>query len=175
MTVALCLGFAAISAYAGNCELSDLEADLAGDWVAAETFIQQPPSNLLQSIKTLSFSTNHLVSWTDTNTNSCRPQTGVFGVWIPGTNSQVRHLPSIVVAPTNYADPFQCGIALLTLNNVQVAYDSRFNQELYGKLLKALDGNGHPVLFIRRQMRRTANHTSDCIRQPADGSPKPSR
>jgi hypothetical protein len=73
----------------------------------------------------------------------------------------MRYLPSLVVAPTNSPDPFQCGIPLLTLSKVHVDYDSRFSQERFGRLLKALDGNGRPVLFIRKVRMNAANQVPE--------------
>jgi len=39
----------ALPTFGGSRELSALENEIVGDWLAAEIFIQQPPSNLWQS------------------------------------------------------------------------------------------------------------------------------
>ena len=42
---------------------TELEKEIQGDWLAAEYYVAQPPPELQQSIKSMSFQANNIVKW----------------------------------------------------------------------------------------------------------------
>jgi hypothetical protein len=126
----------------------ELETKLQGDWIAAEYYVAQPPSELQQSIKSISFLTNNIVEWKDVQDGKAHSAQGRYGIYSFSTNN--TQLPRLTVAPTNYPNALMSSHLLLTLSEVQLDFDSRFLQR-WGKLLKAVGPDGERLLFIRKE------------------------
>ena len=142
-----------------------LEKELCGDWLAAETYVAQPPPALRQSISFISFQTNNIVEWKYIQGGKAYSACGRYGIYSFSTDK--TKLPSLCIAPTNYPNAVVSSHLLLTLLEVELGSDSRFLQ-LRGKLLKAVGPEGKRVLFIRKETKISS--------QPAargDGIPPP--
>jgi len=130
----------------------ELEAQIQGEWIAAEYYLAQPPADLQQAIKSMSFRTNNIVEWECVRDGHAHRATGRYGLYSFPTKKKLSHkLPRLIVAPTSYADAIVSSHVLLTLTDVEMDFDSRFNVDHFGKLLKAKDPQGKRLLFIRKE------------------------
>jgi len=130
----------------------ELEAQIQGEWIAAEYYLAQPPADLQQAIKSMSFRTNNIVEWECVRDGHAHRATGRYGLYSFPTKKKLSHkLPRLIVAPTSYADAIVSSHVLLTLTDVEMDFDSRFNVNHFGKLLKAKDPQGKRLLFIRKE------------------------
>jgi hypothetical protein len=129
---------------------TELEKEIQGDWVAAEYYVAQPPPELQQSIKSMSFQANNIVKWTYVQDRKVHKAEGRYGIYsFPTDQKMPRQLPRLIVAPANYPDAVLSSHVLLTLSDVELDFDSRFLQR-WGKLIKARNSDGKRVLFIRK-------------------------
>ncbi|MFC1895087.1 hypothetical protein ACFL0Q_00270 [Thermodesulfobacteriota bacterium] len=127
-----------------------LEREILGDWLAAEYYVAQPPPELQQSIKSISFQTNNIVEWEYVQDGKAHTAKGRYGIYsFPTDQKKPRQLPSLTIAPTNYPTAVVTSHILLTLSDVELDFDSRFLQR-WGKLIKAKGPDGKRVLFIRK-------------------------
>ena len=146
-------------------QTNDLSGDIIGAWKAGEFFISQPPPELWQEIKDITFYTNGLVEWSVVRDGIMVESKGRYLIQ-PDRESK-RNLPRIFVAPTNYPDPRMSSIFLLLLREVEIDYDSRFPSELHGKSLKVTTDGQH-LIFLK--MNTSANKGVQAI---GDKSPQP--
>ena len=129
---------------------TELEKEIQGDWLAAEYYVAQPPPELQQSIKSMSFQANNIVKWEYVQDGKVYKAKGRYGIYsFPTDQKMPRELPSLIVAPANYPDAVLSSHVLLTLSDVELDFDSRFLQR-WGKLIKARNSDGKRVLFIRK-------------------------
>lgn len=129
---------------------TELEKEIQGDWLAAEYYVAQPPPELQQSIKSMSFQANNIVKWEYVQDGKVHKAKGRYGIYsFPKDQKMPRELPSLIVAPANYPDAVLSSHLLLTLSDVELDFDSRFLQR-WGKLIKARNSDGKRVLFIRK-------------------------
>jgi hypothetical protein len=132
----------------------ELEAQIQGEWLAAEYYLAQPPADLQQAIKSMSFRTNNIVEWEYVHDGQAHKATGRYGLYSFPANKKVsRQLPKLIVAPTNYSEAIVSSHVLLTLTDVEMDFDSRFHVDHFGKLLKAKDPQGKRLLFIRKEKK----------------------
>jgi hypothetical protein len=129
---------------------TELEREIRGDWLAAEYYVAQPPPELQQSIKSMSFQANNIVKWEYVQDGKVHKAKGRYGIYsFPKDQKMPRERPSLIVAPANYPDAVLSSHLLLTLSDVELDFDSRFLQR-WGKLIKARNSDGKRVLFIRK-------------------------
>ena len=129
---------------------TELEKEIQGDWLAAEYYVAQPPPELQQSIKSMSFQANNIVKWEYVQDGKVHKAKGRYGIYsFPTDQKMPRELPNLIVAPANYPDAVLSSHLLLTLSDVELDFDSRFLQR-WGKLIKARNSDGKRVLFIRK-------------------------
>jgi len=129
---------------------TELEKEIQGDWLAAEYYVAQPPPELQQSIKSMSFQANNIVKWEYVQDGRVHKAKGRYGIYsFPTDQKMPKGLPSLIVAPANYPDAVLSSHRLLTLSDVELDFDSRFLQR-WGKLIKARNSDGKRVLFIRK-------------------------
>ena len=127
-----------------------LEKEIQGDWLAAEYYMAQPPPELQQSIKSISFQASNIVKWEYVQDGKMHKATGRYGIYsLPKGQKMSRGLPSLIVAQTNYPDAVLSSNPLLILSEVELDFDSRFLQS-WGKLIKARNADGKRILFIRK-------------------------
>jgi len=133
---------------------TELEKEIQGDWLAAEHYVSQPPPELQQSIKSMSFQANNIVKWEYVQDGKAHKANGRYGIYFfPADQKKPRQLPRLIIAPANYADAAFSSHVLLTLSDVELDFDSRFVQS-WGKLIKARTSDGKRVLFIRSTQRK---------------------
>ncbi len=142
--ILLALGFATFSALA---QTNDIRKEIIGHWLAGQTMIQQPPSNLWQNVSEIAFATNGVATWIDLD-GVATEKSGRY-LLQPDRDSK-RGLPRLFVAPLNYPDPRMSSISLLVLTDVEIDFDSRFPVELHGSVLKCRRG-GQDLVFVRRK------------------------
>ena len=134
-------------------ELNELQAEIIGSWLAGETLMPQPPPDMLQDIKSITFETNGIVKWTIAINGEMAEKIGRY-VINPGDDS-LRHLPSIFVAPASYSNPSVSSICLLLMTDITIDLDSRFHAEEIGKTLKGSIGLSQDVkkhvIFVRKK------------------------
>jgi len=148
-------------------EPSGITSQLVGNWIAGETMMPQPPKEMWQNIKTISFQANGIVHWSYVKEGRLEKGIGRYKMWIPG--KKLLNQPSIVVAPTNYPNPLLCGRCLLSLEDVSIDIDSRFHPEKVGKVLKAKTKDGKRVVFVRiKKELPTAKSTISSECAPSD-------
>ena len=83
----------------------ELEAQIQGEWLAAEYYLAQPPADLQQAIKSMSFRTNNIVEWEYVRDGHAHRATGRYGLYsFPTKKKLTRQLPRLIVAPTSYPD-----------------------------------------------------------------------
>jgi hypothetical protein len=113
----------------------------------------QPPPDMQQDIKAITFQTNGIVNWSTVKDGHMQEMIGRY-VIAPNDQSP-RKPPSIFVAPTNYLNPQVSSICLLLLIDVTVDIDARFNPDKVGKALKGTLRLGHTtersVVFVRKK------------------------
>ena len=127
-----------------------LEKDIQGDWLAAEYYMAQPPPELQQPIKSISFQANNIVEWEYVQSGKMHKASGRYGIYSLQNGEEVSSgRLRLIVAPTNYADPMLSSHRLLVLSDFELDYDSRFIQS-WGKLIKASNTDGKRILFIRK-------------------------
>jgi hypothetical protein len=127
-----------------------LEKEIQGNWVAAEYYMAQPPPELQQSIKSMSFQANNIVEWQYIQDGKAHEAAGRYGIYsLPKDQKMPRRLPRLIVAPAEYPDAVSSSHPLLILSDVELDFDSRFIQE-WGKLIKARNADGKRLLFIRK-------------------------
>jgi hypothetical protein len=145
---------AALSAALKASELKrcvELEKKIQGDWLAAEYYVAQPPTELQQSIKTISFQADNIIEWEYVQDGKMHKAKGRYGIYsFPTDQEKLRKLPDLIVAPTNYANAVVSNNVILTLSGIELDFDSRFLQR-WGKLIKATEPDGKRLLFIRKQ------------------------
>jgi hypothetical protein len=132
----------------------ELEAQIQGEWIAAEYYVAQPPADLQQAIKGMSFRTNGIAEWEYVSDGQVHKTTGRYGLYSFPTEEKIsRQLPRLIVVPTSYSDALVSSHVLLTLTHVELDFDSRFHADHFGKLLKAKDPQGKRLLFIRKETK----------------------
>ena len=132
----------------------ELEAQIQGEWLAAEYYLTQPPADLQQTIKSMSFRTNSIVEWEYVRDGHVYRATGRYGIYsFPTIKKLPRQLPRLIIAPTSYPDAIVSSHVFLTLTDVEIDFDSRFHVDHFGKLLKVKDPQGKRLLFIRKEQR----------------------
>jgi hypothetical protein len=132
---------------------TELEKEIQSDWLAAEYCVAQPPPELQQSIKSMSFQANNIVNWEYVQNGKIHKAKGRYGIYsFPTDQKMPRQLPKLIVAPANYPDPVLSRHVLLTLSDVELDFDSRFLQS-WGRLIKARTSDGKRVLFIRKKTK----------------------
>jgi len=130
---------------------TELEKEIQGDWLAAEYCVAQPPPELQQSIKSMSFQANNIVKWEYVQDGKVHKAKGRYGIYSFPTDQNIpRQLPKLIVTPANYPDAVFSSHVLLTLSDVELDFDCRFLQR-WGKLIKARTSDGTRVLFIRKK------------------------
>jgi hypothetical protein len=82
----------------------------------------------------------------------------------PSTETAGRQLPTLFVAPARYSNPTLSSVCLLKLTDVEIDFDARLHIESIGKVLKAKEANGKPLIFVRRG-KKVSRQPAD----PADG------
>ncbi len=136
----------------------DIATEIAGAWQAGETFMPQPPKEMWQDIKKITFYTNGIAEWSELKNGQMIEMAGRY--IIQTDNQSKRQLPMLVVAPTNDPNPMLSSICLLRFSELEIDFDSRFHIERYGKALKAISNDGKRVVFIR---------TKEAVNNPATG------
>lgn len=132
----------------------DLEKEILGDWLSAEFFMAQPPPELQQSIKSISFQTDNLVEWEYIKDGKALKAKGRYGICtFPADKESLRKLPSLIVAPKNSPNPALSSQILLKISDVELDFDSRFLQS-WGKLIKAIGPDKKRLLFLRKETNR---------------------
>jgi hypothetical protein len=138
---------------------AELEKNILGNWIAAEYYVAQPPTELQQPIKSISFKTNNIAQWQYVKDEKALEAEGRYGIYSFGTD-QKPEPPTLIVAPTNYTNPALSSQRLLKLSNLELDFDSRFLQE-WGKLIKATGPDNKRLLFIRKQQPLSAATSSE--------------
>jgi hypothetical protein len=139
----------------------ELEKKIQGDWLAAEYYVAEPSPELQQSIKSMTFLANKIVEWKYVHDGKAYKAKGYYGIYsFPTDEKTARQLPSLIVAPTKYANPLVSSHLLLTLSEVELDFDSRFLQR-WGKLIKAKGPGGKRVLFIRKDNKISSERTTE--------------
>ncbi len=135
-------------------QLLALEQDILGDWIAGETYFAQPPIEVQQSIKSISFEAGNVIRWSYVSRGIV--QQGV-GRYVLLSNSSAkgasRKLPTLFVAPKQSKNPSLSSIILLKLTDLEIDFDARFPMESIGKVLKARESSGKPLLFVRSERK----------------------
>ncbi|MBN1674665.1 MAG: hypothetical protein JXR37_26710 [Kiritimatiellae bacterium] len=122
--------------------------ELIGTWVAGEMMMPQPPRSMWQQMKSISFSTNGIVTWSCIGSGGKMEElTGRFEILEGNPDSGGR--PALFVGPTNGVDPLTSRVRILWLGDLEVDFDSRFHPEKVGKVLKAENKNGGRLVFLR--------------------------
>jgi len=125
---------------------------IIGDWVAGETMMPQPPKEMWQDIKSISFQTNGNVRWSEVKKDKLVEQVGRYE-FIPNNlitkTTSKRGLPSLTVSSTNSPRPCLSGICMLYLSEIEIDYDCRFHTEIIGKVLKAETKDGKRLVFVK--------------------------
>jgi len=138
-----------------------LEDEILGEWVAGEIYFAQPPVDVQQSIKSISFQAGNTIKWTYVSQGQMKEGEGRYSFLIdPSPAKARRQLPTLFVAPERYSNPMLSSICLLKLTDVEIDFDARLHIESIGKVLKAKDENGKPLIFVRRGKKVSS--------QPAD-------
>lgn len=148
---------------------SNISAEIVGAWQPGERLISQPPPEMWQDIKDITFYTNGIVEWSEVKQGKMVEMTGRYMIQLDKQSK--RQLPTLFVAPTNYPNPMLSSICLLRLSELQIDFDSRFHVERFGKALKAVAADGKRVVFIRK--KKVANQPSEAI--GVQGVPRPQR
>ena len=137
----------------------DLEKEIQGGWLAAEYYVTQPPPELQQSIKSISFQSNNRVEWEYVRDGKDHKAKGYYGIYsFSEAQKKSRQLPRLIVALTSYHHAVVPSHILLTLSDVELDFDSRFLQR-WGKLIKARGTDGKQVLFIRKENKISSQPT----------------
>ena len=140
-----------------------LEDEILGEWVAGEIYFAQPPVDVQQWIKTISFQAGSSIKWTYVSEGKMREGAGRYSFLIgPSPETAGRQLPTLFVAPERYSNPMLSSVCLLKLTDVEIDFDARLHIESIGKVLKAKDENGKPLIFVRRGKKVSS--------QPADAA-----
>ena len=128
----------------------ELEQQILGDWLAAEYFVAQPPPELQQFIKSISFQTNNIAMWDYVQDGKVHKAKGRYGIYsFPKDKMKGKEIPTLIVAPMNFPNASVSSQILLTLSDFELDFDSRFLRS-WGKLIKAKGPDGKRVLFIRK-------------------------
>ncbi len=128
----------------------ELEKEIQGEWLAAEYFIAQPPPELQQSIKSMSFGSKNLVEWEYVQDGKVHKGKGRYGIYSSATDQKMpEQLPSLIIVPLNYPEGLLSNRILLTLSRIELDFDSRFIRS-WGRLIKAEAPDGKRVMFIRK-------------------------
>ena len=168
----LCLCIATCSVLRAETNVSSVAKQVIGEWIAGETMMPQPPKEMRQDIKTISFQTNGIVQWSEVKQGKVVDQIGRYEFLPNDLITKVqskRGLPTITVASTNSPRPCLSGICLLSLREVEIDYDSRFHINKIGAVLKAETPNGKKVIFVKLKERQpTKKSTLSSEGAPSD-------
>jgi hypothetical protein len=142
----------------GNPEFSSipeqelpLKKEILGEWVAGELYFSQPPVEVQQSIKDISFQPDNIIKWSYVSDGKMKDGKGRYMLFVsPPSKTNLRELPSLFVAPESYKNPGISSVCLLKLTHLEIDFDARFHVESIGKVLKAKDSNGKALLFVRK-------------------------
>lgn len=128
-----------------------LDKEILGDWVAGEIYFSQPPIEVQQSIKNLSFQPENIIKWSYVSDGKMHDGKGRY-VFLndPSTEINRRGLPTLFVAPESYNNPEISSECLLKLTHIEIDFDARFHVESIGKVLKAKDLSGKALVFVRK-------------------------
>jgi hypothetical protein len=132
---------------------SGLFSEIVGAWQPGERLISQPPPEMWQDIKEITFHANGIVEWSESKQGRMVEISGQY--MIQPDNLSKRNLPAIFVIPKNQSAPALSSACLLRLSEVEIDFDSRFPAERFGKALKAVTANGKRVVFIRMKKATT--------------------
>ena len=155
----------------------ELEKEIQGDWLAAEYYVAQPPPELQQSIKSMSFRTDNIIEWEYVRDGKSQKANGHYGIYsFPSDQEKPRQLPTLIVTPTYNSNAADSSHVILTLSNVELDFDCRFVQR-WGKLIKAKGPDGKGLLFIRKEnkissQQSTAAEPSQFMKELKEMSPK---
>jgi len=128
-----------------------LEKEILGEWVAGEICFAQPPPEVQQSIKSISFQAGDIIRWSYVGQGEMQEGEGRYSFLVDCSPEVAsRQLPTLFVAPENYSDPTVSSVCLLKLTDVEIDFDARLNVESIGKVLKAKDANGKRLIFVRK-------------------------
>lgn len=161
------------NALAQNRE-SDFRSELVGSWLAAEFFIPQPPKELQQDIKDITFQENGVVRWSVVKDGKIEKLSGFYAI-LPNAQS-MRKLPYVHVAPSKAAAAQMSDNPLLLFENVSIGLDSRFHVESVGKVLKARNAHGEPLVFVRKKQdgqQDGADQPATALELKPEGNEKP--
>ena len=125
----------------------EIPQELVGTWIAGETMMPQPPKEMWQDIKEISFWPNGIVAWSTTQNGKALEMKGRFLIHKDDQSS--RGLPSLFVAPADCVNPDVSSVCLLRLSDLEIDLDSRFHPDKVGKVLKAKTEDGKRVVFVR--------------------------
>jgi len=138
-----------------------LGKEILGEWVAGEIYFTQPPAEVQQSIKSISFEAGNIIKWTYVSEGEMQEGEGRYLFLVdPSPRIAHRQLPTLFVAPESYSNSMVSSVCLLKLTDVEIDLDARFHVESIGKVLKAKDANGKRLIFVRKGKRVSS--------QPAD-------
>jgi len=170
-------GLLAVSTFIAGVAHAITETDLLDTWHNAM------PTNhhdkMLGDVTwtTITFSSNAVVNWTWTRDGNVETHQGKYQLPPQTVPEGHRDRWQVVIMPTTLAVRQS-----ITLEDVTVQNDNRFPG--IWKVLKWIDDSGNLITFVRksdhdkwrayRDLPNTANNTSEGIRRPADGLPKPS-
>jgi hypothetical protein len=130
---------------------AQLAEEIQGSWIAAEVFVAQPPPELQQSVKTISFSADSLATWMHVHQGTMIEVEGSYFVYpLARGDNNPRGLPGLIVVKTGAQNEGVPVDTLLSLFQVELDFDSRFPQN-WGRLLKASTQDGERLLFIKQQ------------------------
>ncbi len=132
-----------------GADTSEIKSEIIGTWLAGETFMPQPPSDMQQDIKAITFEANGTVKWSIAKDGKIQEMIGRYEIFVDEKSS--RRLPSIFVAPVSYKNPGISSVCLLLLTDVTIDKDERFNPEKVGKVLKAKRKDGKYLVFVKKK------------------------
>ena len=128
-----------------------LEREILGEWVAGEIYFPQPPIEVQQSIKNLSFQPKNIIKWSYVSDGKMFDGKGRY-VLLDDPSSEInrRGLPTLFVAPESDNNPEISSVYLLKLTHLEIDFDARFHIESIGKVLKAKHLSGKALVFVRK-------------------------
>lgn len=158
ITVTVCIALCDLAG--AQAVVSDISVEIVGAWQLGERLISQPPRDMWQGIKDITFYTNGIVEWSEVKRGKMVEMTGRY--LVQSDKESKRHLQTLFVAPTNYPNPMLSSICLLRLSELEIDFDARFPAERFGKALKAVTSEGKRVIFIRRGSSQPMTPDSRC-------------
>jgi hypothetical protein len=132
-------------------EMLRLEETILGEWVAGEIYFAQPPEEIQQSIKTISFRADTIIEWSYVSEGTMREGRGRYVLLAnPSSEDGGGALPTLFVAPESFRQPALSSVCLLMISELEIDHDARFHVESIGKVLKGRDSTGQKLVFVRK-------------------------